>query len=109
PADPQPARLRRRRLRGAQGMSGRRNPAGVFTRGTAALAVLLGGIALFLLYTPIVGLAVLSFGESPLSGIPWPLTLHWYTSLFEGANANWVQPLLISVGVGLIVAALSTA
>ena len=90
-------------------MSGRRNPAGVFTRGTAFLAVLLGGIALFLLYTPIVGLAFLSFGESPLSGIPWPLTIHWYSSLFEGANANWVEPLLITVGVGLIVAALSTA
>ncbi|HMN85052.1 MAG TPA: ABC transporter permease subunit [Bauldia sp.] len=90
-------------------MSGRRNPAGVFTRGTAFLAVLLGGIALFLLYTPIVGLAVLSFGESPLSGIPWPLTIHWYSSPWGGGNANWVEPLPISVGVGLIVAALPTA
>ena len=86
----------------------RRNPAGVFTPGTAFLAVLLGAAALLLLYAPIAGLAVLSFSERPLSGIPWPLTLHWYVSLFEGSNANWVEPLAISVGIGLVVAVLAT-
>jgi ABC-type spermidine/putrescine transport system permease subunit II len=39
---------------------------------------------------PIVGLAVLSFSARPLSGIPWPLTTEWYTSLTVGNNANWL-------------------
>ncbi|MEQ8698422.1 MAG: hypothetical protein RLT05_17930 [Bauldia litoralis] len=80
-------------------MSGgaRRNPAGIFTGTTAALAVLLGAIALVLLYAPIAGLALLSFSARPLSGIPWPMTLEWYFALFEGENARWVGPLITSV------------
>ena len=86
----------------------KRNPAGVFTPTTAALAVLAGGVALFLLYVPIVGLAVLSFSARPLTGIPWPLTLEWYASLFEGDNVRWIGPLFTSIGIGLIVSALAT-
>ena len=92
-------------------MSGaaKRNPAGVFTPVTAAVAIALGAAALTLLYAPIAGLALLSFSARPLSGIPWPLTLEWYASLFEGSNANWVQPLVTSVGIGLLVAVLATS
>lgn len=86
----------------------RRNPAGVFTPFTAGLSVALGAISLLLLYVPIVGLAVLSFSERPLSGIPWPLTLSWYDSLLEGADAKWLEPLVVSVGVGLLVSVLAT-
>lgn len=87
----------------------KRNPAGVFTRATAALAVTLGGTALILLYAPIGGLALLSFSARPLSGIPWPLTLEWYISLFEGENARWVDPLLTSIGIGILVSVFATA
>lgn len=91
-------------------MSGgaRRNPAGIFTGTTAALAVLLGAIALVLLYAPIAGLALLSFSARPLSGIPWPMTLEWYFALFEGENARWVGPLITSVAIGLLVSLLAT-
>lgn len=84
-------------------------PAGLFSRRTAALAVILGCTAILLLYTPIAGLAVLSFSEQPLTGIPWPLTVEWYTSLLEGENAKWVGPLGTSVGIGLLVCVASTA
>ncbi len=84
------------------------NPAGVFSRTTATIAVAAGAFALVLLYAPIAGLALLSFSTRPLSGIPWPMTMEWYASLFEGDNARWVEPLVTSVGVGLIVSALAT-
>jgi len=85
-----------------------RNPAGVFSPVTAAIAVAAGVCALVLLYAPIAGLALLSFSARPLSGIPWPMTMAWYTSLFEGENARWIEPLFTSVIVGLIVSALAT-
>ena len=47
---------------------------------------------------------MLSFSARPLSGIPWPLTTEWYTSLTVGNNANWLGPLGTSVGIALIVA-----
>lgn len=84
-------------------------PAGLFTRWTAALAIMLGCSALLLLYTPIVGLALLSFSARPLTGIPWPLTFEWYASLLHGENAKWIGPLGTSVGIGLIVSIASTA
>ncbi len=84
------------------------NPAGVFSRTTATIAIAAGAFALVLLYAPIAGLALLSFSTRPLSGIPWPMTMEWYASLFEGDNARWVEPLVTSVGVGLIVSALAT-
>jgi ABC-type spermidine/putrescine transport system permease subunit II len=89
--------------------SGARDPAGLFTRTTATVALCLGLFAMALLYVPIVGLAVLSFSDQPLSGIPWPLTLRWYTDLGEGENAKWVGPLGTSIAIGLVVAVAATA
>lgn len=84
-------------------------PAGLFSRWTAALAIVLGCLALLLLYTPIAGLALLSFSARPLTGIPWPFTFEWYVSLQEGENAKWIGPLGTSIGIGLIVSIASTA
>lgn len=86
-----------------------RQPAGLFTGWTAGLAVVLGCFALLLLYTPIAGLALLSFSARPLTGIPWPLTFDWYDSLLEGENAKWIGPLGTSVGIGILVSIASTA
>lgn len=85
-----------------------RQPAGLFTGWTAGLAIALGCLALFLLYTPIIGLGLLSFSARPLSGIPWPLTLDWYSSLLEGENAKWIGPLGTSIGIGVLVSLVST-
>lgn len=92
-------------------MSRRRSlpPAGLFTRGGIRLAVLCGTFAMILLYLPIVGLVLLSFSEQPLTGIPWPLTIQWYASLFEGENAKWLAPLGTSIGIGLLVSLSATA
>ncbi|MEQ8965714.1 MAG: ABC transporter permease subunit [Azospirillaceae bacterium] len=87
----------------------RHDPAGIFTGPTAAIAVILGAVALVLLYAPIAGLAVLSFSARPLTGIPWPLTLDWYTDLFTGEDARWIGPLVTSIGIGLLVSFLATA
>src|SRR5690606_10633827 len=48
----------------------RYGPAGIFGPTGRAVAAGLGFAALALLYLPIAGLAVLSFSERPLSGIP---------------------------------------
>jgi ABC-type spermidine/putrescine transport system permease subunit II len=90
-------------------MRGSRHPSGILSRGAAAVAVACGGVAMVLLYAPIVGLAVLSFSARPLTGIPWPLTTEWYTSLLDGNNANWIGPLGTSVGIALIVSFAATA
>ena len=90
-------------------MRRKRDPAGIFTPATAALAVAAGALALVLLYAPIGGLVMMSFSARPLSGIPWPLTLEWYGSLFEGDNDLWIGPLFTSIGLGLLVSLLATA
>ena len=89
-------------------MSRRRNPSAILSPGAAAVAIGLGAVAMVLLYTPIVGLAVLSFSARPLSGIPWPLTTEWYTSLTVGNNARWLGPLGTSVAIALIVSFAAT-
>ncbi len=53
------------------------------------------------LYAPIVWLAVMSVSAEPLSGIPGPFTDEWYRSLFR--STQWVDPLGMSIGVGLTV------
>lgn len=70
-------------------------------------AVGVGYAAIFLIYLPILLLAVLSFSDRPLSGVPWPLTSRWYDSLF-GAERGWVEPLWRSLQVGLLVSVLCT-
>lgn len=71
------------------------------------LAVTLGGIAMLLLYAPILWLMVLSFSARPLEGIPWPPTLAWYRAL--GDDRGWAAPLVRSVQVALVVMLLATA
>ncbi len=91
-------------------MSRRRyGPAGIFGPTGRAVAAGLGFAALALLYLPIAGLAVLSFSERPLSGIPWPPTTAWYEALFAESGASWVAPTWTSIGIGLLVSVLATA
>ena len=66
-----------------------------------------GLVVVALTYVPLVGLALLSFSDRPMSGLPYPLTLRWYQRLI--ADPHWIQPIEMSVLIGLIVAAVSTA
>jgi ABC-type spermidine/putrescine transport system permease subunit II len=76
-----------------------------------ALAVRLTLIAGFgvtvLIYAPVLWLGVLSLSDDPLSGFPGPFTLKWYRSLL--AEPAWVQPLIRSIEIALIVSALCMA
>jgi len=56
-----------------------------------------------LMYIPLVWLAVMSFSDRPLSGIPYPLTSGHYRELL-GEFHKWGEPLYESVILGLIVA-----
>lgn len=69
--------------------------------GWRGIAVTAGFVVIALTYIPIVWLAVMSFSERPLSGIPFPLTFGHYLSLAD--DPKWVEPLLQSVALGLIV------
>jgi ABC-type spermidine/putrescine transport system permease subunit II len=70
-----------------------------------------GFTLLFLIYFPLFWLALMSFSESPLSGIPLPLTLRHYAALLE--DTRWMAPfgasLIIALLVGLICAVVATA
>jgi ABC-type spermidine/putrescine transport system permease subunit II len=83
--------------------------AGIFGPFSGGIAAALGYAALALLYLPVAGLAILSFAERPLTGIPWPLTLGWYRDITTEQGSQWVDPMLVSVGIGIVVALLSTA
>jgi ABC-type spermidine/putrescine transport system permease subunit II len=66
------------------------------------LVAMLGGLLVIVLtYVPILWLAVMSFSERPLSGIPYPLTLEHYASL--AADLRWVEPFWQSTVLGLVV------
>ena len=64
----------------------------------------MGYIAVFLIYAPIVWLAVMSFSERPLTGVPWPLTAEWYLKLYH--DARWVEPIELSLLIAFVVALL---
>jgi ABC-type spermidine/putrescine transport system permease subunit II len=66
-----------------------------------------GLVVVALTYVPLVGLALLSFSDRPMSGLPYPLTLRWYERLI--ADTRWIQPIEMSLLIGLIVAAVSIA
>jgi ABC-type spermidine/putrescine transport system permease subunit II len=66
-----------------------------------------GLVVVALTYVPLVGLALLSFSDRPMSGLPYPLTLRWYERLV--ADTRWIQPIEMSLLIGLIVAAVSIA
>src|SRR5215813_14124392 len=49
------------------------------------------GLAVVVLsYVPLLGLAVLSFSDQPMSGVPYPLTLSWYHHLT--IDTRWAVP-----------------
>jgi ABC-type spermidine/putrescine transport system permease subunit II len=69
-----------------------------------AVAVGFGAAAIFLIYGPIVWLALMSVSTQPLTGKPGPFTLDWYQKLF--ADLRWLDPLCTSLGVAAIVCVL---
>jgi ABC-type spermidine/putrescine transport system permease subunit II len=73
----------------------------VSSRGWVQLAKWLGLLLIILTYIPLLWLALMSFSERPLSGLPYPLTLDNYMSL--AGDEAWRMPLVESVILGLIV------
>lgn len=69
-----------------------------------ATAVALGGAGILLIYGPVAWLGLMSISARPLSGKPGPFTLAWYDKLF--ADLRWLDPLLTSLGIGVIVSLL---
>ena len=58
--------------------------------GPTAAAV--GFLVIALNYGPMVWLGVMSISSEPMSGIPGPFTLEWYTALFmmgDGSTPSW--------------------
>jgi ABC-type spermidine/putrescine transport system permease subunit II len=74
--------------------------------GWSGLAKWIGFVLIGLIYFPLVWLALLSFSDQPLSGIPYPLTIENYRALFE--DTRWVPPFMASIVLGLVVALLCT-
>lgn len=66
------------------------------------VAKALGFFAITAIYLPLVWLAVMSFAATPLSGIPYPLTLSNYAQL--AADERWRPPLLTSIWMSALVA-----
>jgi ABC-type spermidine/putrescine transport system permease subunit II len=60
-----------------------------------------------LVYAPVLWLAVLSVSGDPLGGFPGDFTLRWYRGLF--AQTAWLDPLLLSLRIALLVAVLCMA
>lgn len=65
------------------------------------VAMIAGFAVIVLTYIPISWLAVMSFSQRPLSGIPYPLSLDNYASLLS--DRRWAAPLIVSSVMGLIV------
>ncbi|KJB92398.1 ABC transporter permease [Skermanella aerolata] len=70
--------------------------------GWKTMAKAFGAFALAMIYIPLIWLAVMSFAASPLSGIPYPLTLDNYRQL--GGDARWVTPMQTSLWLSALVA-----
>jgi len=66
-----------------------------------------GILIVILTYIPLIGLAILSFSDRPMSGLPYPLTLRWYEHL--AVDTRWVGPVEMSVVIGLGVGLVSMA
>ena len=58
-----------------------------------------GYLMVVLIYAPIVWLAVLSFSDDPLSGVPRSFTTRHYGRLFS--DVRWAEPLQLSLGLAL--------
>jgi ABC-type spermidine/putrescine transport system permease subunit II len=70
--------------------------------GWSAVARGLGFFAIAMIYVPLVWLAIMSFAISPLSGMPYPLTLDHYAALT--GDERWIPPLQTSLVMSLLVA-----
>ena len=70
-------------------------------RALPIIAAALGLAFVALNYVPMIWLGVMSLSEAPMSGIPGPFTLQWYSALFS--DTRWLGPLGYSVGMGLLV------
>ncbi|WP_027134143.1 ABC transporter permease [Geminicoccus roseus] len=70
--------------------------------GWPGVARALGFFAIAMIYVPMLWLAIMSFAESPLSGMPYPLTLGNYGALVE--DERWIPPLQTSLVMSLLVA-----
>ena len=66
------------------------------------VAKTLGFLAIAAIYIPLIWLAVMSFSESPLSGIPYPLTMANYAQL--AGDERWAPPLQTSIWMSGLVA-----
>ncbi|HWL70784.1 MAG TPA: ABC transporter permease subunit [Geminicoccus sp.] len=71
-------------------------------KGWPATAKWLGFFAIAMIYVPLVWLAVMSISQSPLSGIPYPLTTANYAAL--AADSRWIPPLQVSLVMSTLVA-----
>jgi ABC-type spermidine/putrescine transport system permease subunit II len=76
-----------------------------YWRGWPSLAKWGGIVLLFLIYFPLFWLALMSFSERPLSGIPLPLTLRHYGALFD--DTRWLKPFGASLAIALLVGVIS--
>jgi ABC-type spermidine/putrescine transport system permease subunit II len=70
--------------------------------GWPTVAKTAGFAAITLIYIPLVWLAIMSISESPLSGIPYPLTLDHYGALMD--DERWLPPLQLSLVLSTLVA-----
>ncbi|SNB72347.1 spermidine/putrescine transport system permease protein [Arboricoccus pini] len=70
--------------------------------GWGRVGMCLGFFAIAMIYVPIALLALMSISQSPLSGIPYPLTLQHYGTLLS--DGRWLLPLQKSVIMGVVVA-----
>jgi ABC-type spermidine/putrescine transport system permease subunit II len=66
------------------------------------IAIVLGYGTLLLLYLPILWLMLMSISGQPLTGIPGEFTLKWYEALFKSNEFRVRDPILLSIGLGLI-------
>ncbi|MEP7457383.1 ABC transporter permease subunit [Phyllobacterium sp. SB3] len=66
-----------------------------------------GLLFIFLIYFPLAWLALMSISQSPLSGVPLPLTVENYIAL--AADTRWMAPFGVSVMIAAIVGVASAA
>ncbi len=71
-------------------------------KGWTGVAKGFGFFAIAMIYLPLLWLAVMSFSASPLSGLPYPLTLANYGEL--AGDDRWIPPLQVSLVMSLLVA-----
>jgi ABC-type spermidine/putrescine transport system permease subunit II len=76
----------------------------LLSRTAVRLTLLIAAGVCFFIYAPVLWLGVLSLSADPLAGLPGPFTMRWYQGLF--ADQRWVEPLIRSLEIALIVSVL---